>query len=106
MGHGVRRGRPRRAQLRASPPVRRRLARAGFEILNKVVLNQVLVSFGDTERTKRLIEAIQHEGTGWAGVTFWQGRTAMRISVSNWSTPDTDVERSADAIICVADALK
>ncbi|HEX2100707.1 MAG TPA: hypothetical protein VHF69_08595, partial [Candidatus Synoicihabitans sp.] len=83
-----------------------RLARAGFEILNDVVLNQVLVSFGDAERTKGVIEAIQREGTCWAGVTVWQGRTAMRISVSNWSTTDADVERSADAIIRVADALK
>jgi glutamate/tyrosine decarboxylase-like PLP-dependent enzyme len=83
-----------------------RLARAGFEILNEVVLNQVLVSFGDAERTKRAIEAIQHEGTCWAGVTVWQGRTPMRISVSNWSTTDADVERSADAIVRVADALK
>jgi glutamate/tyrosine decarboxylase-like PLP-dependent enzyme len=83
-----------------------RLARAGFEILNEVVLNQVLVSFGEAERTKRVIEAIQHEGTCWAGVTVWQGRTAMRISASNWSTTDADVERSADAIIRVADALK
>jgi hypothetical protein len=51
-------------------------------------------------------EAIQHEGTCWAGVTVWQGRTAMRISVSNRSTTDADVERSADAIIRVADALE
>jgi glutamate/tyrosine decarboxylase-like PLP-dependent enzyme len=79
-----------------------RLSAAGFEILNEVVLNQVLVSFGDAEKTKRVIEAIQNEGTCWAGVTVWQGRTAMRISVSCWATTDADVERSADAMIRVA----
>jgi glutamate/tyrosine decarboxylase-like PLP-dependent enzyme len=79
-----------------------RLSAAGFEILNDVVLNQVLVSFGDAEKTKRIIEAIQNEGTCWAGVTVWQGRTAMRISVSCWATTDEDVERSAAAMIRVA----
>ncbi|GAC1683204.1 MAG: aminotransferase class V-fold PLP-dependent enzyme [Gemmatimonadaceae bacterium] len=82
-----------------------RLSAAGFEILNDVVLNQVLVSFGDAERTARVITAIQDEGTCWAGITVWQGRTAMRISVSSWATTDDDVERSADAIIRVARGL-
>ena len=72
-----------------------KLAAAGFEILNDVVLNQVLVAFGDAERTKRVIEAIQNEGTCWAGVTVWQGRTAMRISVSCWATTTADVDRNA-----------
>ena len=76
-----------------------RLSAAGFEILNDVVLNQVLVSFGDAERTTRVIAAIQAEGTCWAGITVWQGRTAMRISVISWATTDEDVERSADAMI-------
>ena len=79
-----------------------RLSAAGFEILNEVVLNQVLVAFGDADRTKRVIAAIQEEGTCWAGVTVWQGRTAMRISVISWATTDADVERSADAMIRVA----
>jgi glutamate/tyrosine decarboxylase-like PLP-dependent enzyme len=78
------------------------LGAAGFEILNEVVLNQVLVSFGDAEKTKRVIEAIQAEGTCWAGITVWQGRTAMRISVSSWATTDADVDRSAAAMIRVA----
>ncbi|MDO8539530.1 MAG: aminotransferase class V-fold PLP-dependent enzyme [Opitutaceae bacterium] len=82
-----------------------RLAAAGFEILNDVVLNQVLVSFGDAERTKRVINAIQEDGTCWAGITVWQGRTAMRISVSGWATTGADVERSVDAIVrCSAQA--
>ncbi|HTL67776.1 MAG TPA: aminotransferase class V-fold PLP-dependent enzyme [Lacunisphaera sp.] len=82
-----------------------KLAAAGGEILNEVVLNQVLVAFGDAERTKRVIAAIQADGTCWAGVTVWQGRTAMRISVCSWATTDADVERSVAAIIrCAAGA--
>jgi glutamate/tyrosine decarboxylase-like PLP-dependent enzyme len=80
----------------------RRLGAAGFEILNDVVLNQVLVSFGDAEKTKRVIQGVQDDGTCWAGVTVWQGRTAMRISVSSWATTDADVDRSVEAIIRVA----
>jgi glutamate/tyrosine decarboxylase-like PLP-dependent enzyme len=79
-----------------------RLSAAGFEILNEVVLNQVLVSFGDAERTTRTIQAIQDEGTCWCGITVWQGRTAMRISVCSWATTDADVDRSVEAIVRVA----
>lgn len=78
------------------------LTTAGFEVLNEVVLNQVLVSFGPPETTRRVIEAIQAEGTCWAGVTVWQGRTAMRISVSSWATTDLDVTRSLAAMIRIA----
>ncbi|MEP6619709.1 MAG: aminotransferase class V-fold PLP-dependent enzyme [bacterium] len=83
-----------------------RLSAAGFEILNEVVLNQVLVTFGDAARTKAIIAAIQAEGTCWAGVTVWQGRTAMRISVISWATSDADVERSADAMIRIAQSTR
>jgi glutamate/tyrosine decarboxylase-like PLP-dependent enzyme len=75
------------------------LRAAGCEILNDVVLNQVLVSFGDAEATNRVIARIQDEGTMWAGGTVWQDRTAMRISVSSWATTDEDVERCAEAIL-------
>ena len=78
---------------------------AGFEIVNDVVLNQVVVAFGDAERTSRVIAAIQEEGTCWAGITIWQGRTAMRISVISWATTDADVERSIEAIVRVAGAV-
>jgi glutamate/tyrosine decarboxylase-like PLP-dependent enzyme len=78
------------------------LSAAGFEVLNEVVLNQVLVSFGDAETTGRVIAEIQSEGTCWCGGTVWQGRTAMRISVSSWATTEEDVERSLDAIVRVA----
>ena len=73
---------------------------AGFEILNDVVLNQVLVSFGN--RTNAIIRAIQKEGTCWCSGTTWKGRTAMRISVSSWATTENDVEQSLAAIIRVA----
>jgi glutamate/tyrosine decarboxylase-like PLP-dependent enzyme len=79
-----------------------RLTEAGFEVLNDVVLNQVLVSFGDDKRTRCVIAAIQEDGTMWAGETVWKGRTAMRISVSSWMTTDEDVERSLDAICRLA----
>jgi glutamate/tyrosine decarboxylase-like PLP-dependent enzyme len=78
------------------------LAAAGCEILNDVVLNQVLVAFGDAERTMRIIAGIQADGTCWCGPTVWQGRTAARISVISWATTDADVERSIDAIVRVA----
>jgi glutamate/tyrosine decarboxylase-like PLP-dependent enzyme len=75
---------------------------AGFEILNDVVLNQVLVSFGDDEATRRVIAAVQSDGTCWCGGTLWHGRVAMRISVSSWATTDDDVELSLAAIARVA----
>jgi glutamate/tyrosine decarboxylase-like PLP-dependent enzyme len=78
------------------------LREAGYDVLNHVVINQVLVSFGDAETTRRVIAAIQSEGTCWAGATVWQGHTAMRISVSSWATTDEDVERSLKAMITVA----
>ena len=78
------------------------LRAAGFEILNDVVLNQVLVSFGDEETTRRVVAAVKEDGTCWAGVTVWQGRTAMRISVTGWSTTDDDVERSLAAMLRAA----
>ncbi len=79
-----------------------RLRSAGFQVLNDVALNQVLVTFGGAEETKRVIAEIQSDGTCWCGGTVWQGHTAMRISVSSWATTDDDVERSVTAIIRVA----
>ncbi len=74
----------------------------GCEILNEVVLNQVLVSFGDAARTRQVIERVQHDGTCWCGPTEWHGRTAMRISISSYLTQEEDVERSAAAILRAA----
>jgi hypothetical protein len=70
--------------------------------LNDVVLNQVLVSFGDAATTARVIGAIQADGTCWCGGTVWQGQTAMRISVSSWATTDDDVERSLATMLRLA----
>jgi glutamate/tyrosine decarboxylase-like PLP-dependent enzyme len=81
-----------------------KLQQAGCEILNEVVLNQVLVSFGDAARTRQVIERVQRDGTCWCGPTEWQGHTAMRISVSSWATRDEDVERSVAAILRAAAA--
>ncbi|MFN8373942.1 MAG: aminotransferase class V-fold PLP-dependent enzyme [Anaerolineae bacterium] len=75
---------------------------AGCEVLNDVVLNQVLVSFGDDDMTQRVISGIQQDGTCWCGGTVWQGRRALRISVSSWATTADDVERSLHAMIRVA----
>jgi hypothetical protein len=68
------------------------------------VLNQVLVAFGDEARTRRVVAALQADGTCWCGITVWQGRTAMRISVSNWSTVAADIQRSIAAMLRVARA--
>jgi glutamate/tyrosine decarboxylase-like PLP-dependent enzyme len=75
---------------------------AGYQILNDVVLNQVLVSFGEPETTKRVIAALQADGTCWCGGTVWQGQTAMRISVSSWATTEADVEKSLAAMLRAA----
>ncbi len=88
-------------------------AAPGVSILNEVVLNQVLVRFaapGDDDsaadrRTADVIAATQRDGTCWAGGTMWRDRHAMRISVSNWSTTEEDIDRSAEAILrCAASA--
>jgi glutamate/tyrosine decarboxylase-like PLP-dependent enzyme len=81
------------------------LRAAGYVILNDVVLNQVLVSFGGAETTRRVIAGVQADGTCWCGGTVWQGRTAMRISVSSWATTEADIERSLSAMLRVAQAV-
>jgi glutamate/tyrosine decarboxylase-like PLP-dependent enzyme len=78
------------------------LHEAGFEVLNEVVLNQVLVAFGDRAMTERVIAAVQADGTCWCRGTVWQGRSAMRISVCSWATTDQDVERSLEAMLRAA----
>jgi len=75
---------------------------AGFRVLNDVVLNQVLVAFGDDARTRAVIAAIQKDGTCWCGPTVWKGTTAMRVSVISWATTDEDVDRSVAAILRIA----
>jgi len=75
---------------------------AGFDILNDVVINQVLVTFGSPEVTRDVIRRLQQDGTCWCGGTVWQGKTAMRISVSSWATTTADVEQSLAAMIRIA----
>jgi glutamate/tyrosine decarboxylase-like PLP-dependent enzyme len=78
------------------------LAAASYTVLNDVVLNQVLVAFDDDGHTARVIRAVQEDGTCWCGGTTWQGRAAMRISVSSWATTAADVDLSLDAILRLA----
>ncbi|MCY2986422.1 MAG: pyridoxal-dependent decarboxylase, partial [Planctomycetota bacterium] len=78
------------------------LRRAGYTVLNDVVLNQVLVSFGSEDKTRRVLKAVQNDGTCWCSTASWHGETAMRISVSSWATTDDDVEQSLSAILRMA----
>ena len=80
------------------------LEAGGAVVVNDVVLNQVLVSFGSDARTDRIIDGVQRDGTCWLGGTTWRGRRLMRVSVSNWSTTEADVDRSVAAILRVAGA--
>jgi glutamate/tyrosine decarboxylase-like PLP-dependent enzyme len=79
------------------------LRSCGYDVLNQVVLNQVLVSFGDAKRTRQVIRRVPEDGTCWCGGTEWQGHTAMRISVSSWATSEADVERCLEAILRIAE---
>jgi glutamate/tyrosine decarboxylase-like PLP-dependent enzyme len=79
---------------------------AGYDVLNEVTLNQVLVSFGDDAATDRVIAGLQADGTCWCGGTEWQGRSAMCISVSSWATTERDVEESLGAMIRIARSQK
>lgn len=83
-----------------------RLRAGGADVLNDVALNQVLVSFGSAEETRRVVTELQKDGTCWCGGTQWHGHTAMRISVSSWATTDDDVEKSAAAMLRIAQAVK
>ena len=75
---------------------------AGYSVANDVVLNQVVVDFGDEARTSAVIAAVQEEGTCWCGPTVWQGRAAMRVSVSAWNTTEQDIDRSVAAVTACA----
>ena len=72
---------------------------AGIEVLNDVVLNQVVAAFGSDDLTERTIEILQRAGTIWCGGTVWQGRRAMRISISSWATTQADMAAARDAIL-------
>lgn len=82
------------------------MSSAGYEVLNEIVLNQVLVSFGSPDTTRQIVSDIQADGTCWCGSTVWQGKTAMRISVVSWATTESDVDRSIEAILRIAQSSK
>jgi glutamate/tyrosine decarboxylase-like PLP-dependent enzyme len=72
----------------------------GVAVVNDVVLNQVLVRFGDSDSdTELVVAAVQHSGECWMGATTWHGMRLMRISVSSWRTTEADVDRSVAAIV-------
>jgi glutamate/tyrosine decarboxylase-like PLP-dependent enzyme len=75
------------------------LSEGGAKVLNDVRLNQVVVSFGEASTTDAVVAAVQREGTCWCGPTTWQGQRGMRVSVSNWSTTEADVDRSVAAVL-------
>jgi glutamate/tyrosine decarboxylase-like PLP-dependent enzyme len=78
------------------------LAAGGLDVLNEVRLNQVMVACANPAATDEMITALQREGTCWCGPTTWRGRRAMRVSVSNWATTESDVDRSVAAILAAA----
>ena len=75
------------------------LQKAGVEVLNDVVLNQVVVAFGDDDRPRRVIDLVQDGGTCWCGGTTWRDRAAMRISFGSWATNEDDITRPIAAIL-------
>jgi glutamate/tyrosine decarboxylase-like PLP-dependent enzyme len=75
------------------------MTQAGYDVLNEVVLNQVVVVFGDALCTDAVIAAVQEGGTCWCGPTTWRGRRAMRVSVSCWNTTEDDIDRSVAAVL-------
>jgi len=78
------------------------LRKAGVEVMNEVVLNQVVVAFGSDERAKTAIASIQKAGEIWCGGTRWHGREAMRVSISSWATTQRDMEIALRAIVAAA----
>jgi glutamate/tyrosine decarboxylase-like PLP-dependent enzyme len=70
---------------------------SGCTVLNDVVLNQVLFRFEDDATTLAVLEAVQRSGEAWMGGTMWDGRAAIRISVSSWRTTESDIDRTLAA---------
>lgn len=74
------------------------LRAAKFEVINRVVLNQVLVRGRDDEETTQIRLAVERSGEAWFGPSVWDGRAAFRLSVSSWRTEDADIERLIDQL--------
>ena len=77
----------------------------GFQVLNDVVFNQVLIGFDDDSLTPQIIEKIQASGECWVGGGAWQGRPVIRISVCSWATTEEDIARSVRAFVAARAAL-
>lgn len=75
------------------------LRAAGYQVLNRVVLNQVLVRADTDQQTTAIRLAAQASGQVWFGPTVWQGRPAFRLSISSWRTTDADIKLLADLLI-------
>jgi glutamate/tyrosine decarboxylase-like PLP-dependent enzyme len=89
--------------LRQATYLAERLRDAGYQVLNRVVLNQVLVRADSDQQTLAIRLAAQATGEVWFGPTLWQGRPAFRLSVSSWRTTDADIERLANLLITLKD---
>lgn len=81
------------------------LKKAGFEILNDVVFNQVLARYKSDEKTSKLIKGIQESCVCWLGGSKWDGKTVMRISVSSYKTTYEDIDISAKEILKIAKSI-
>jgi glutamate/tyrosine decarboxylase-like PLP-dependent enzyme len=77
----------------------------GYELLNEVVINQVLFRLGDDETTSAVLARVQESGEAWMGGTMWDGRAAIRISVSGWRTTPADIDRTIAAFESALDAV-
>ena len=82
------------------------LRAADHEILNEVVINQVLVSFGEPAVTRAVIAKVKSDGACWCGGSEWRGQPAMRISVCSWATTEEDVQMSLAAIRRIAEECR
>jgi glutamate/tyrosine decarboxylase-like PLP-dependent enzyme len=81
-----------------------RLRAAGFDVVNRVVLNQVLVRGTSDEQTQAIRLAVEASGEAWFGATVWRGRPAFRLSVSSWRTQDRDIDRLVESLVKARDA--
>jgi glutamate/tyrosine decarboxylase-like PLP-dependent enzyme len=83
-----------------------RLRRDGFEVLNRVVLNQIVVRGRDDGETQAVRLGAEKSGEVWFGPTSWQGRPAFRLSISSWRTTGADIDRLADVLVRVREAAR
>ena len=75
------------------------LKREGFEIINEVCFNQVLVHYKNSEETLKILKQIQESGVCWCGGSKWDGKDVIRISVCSWATTETDINISVNSFV-------